>query len=89
MNRHAIKRLEQWKDSKGRKPMIIRGARQVGKTWLMKEFGKTCFEKTAYVNFDSNPRMQQLFEGEIDVERMILAISAETGVSINCSVDSC
>ena len=51
----------------------------------MKEFEKNCFEKTAYVNFDSNPRMQQLFEGEIDVERMILAISAETGVSINCT----
>ena len=62
--------------------MIIRGARQVGKTWLMKEFGATCFEKTAYVNFDSNPRMQQVFDGEINVERILLAISVETGVSV-------
>ena len=85
MERFALEKLKKWKDCAGRKPLIIRGARQVGKTWLMKEFGKTCFEKTAYVNFDSNPRMQQLFEGEIDGERMILAISAETGVSINCT----
>lgn len=85
MKRFALEKLKIWKEKPYRKPLIIRGARQVGKTWLMKEFGKTCFEKTAYVNFDSNPRMQQLFEGEIDVERMILAISAETGVSINCT----
>lgn len=85
MKRFALEKLKIWKEKPDRKPLIIRGARQVGKTWLMKEFGKTCFEKTAYVNFDSNPRMQQLFEGEIDVERMILAISAETGVSINCA----
>lgn len=85
MKRFALEKLKIWKEKPDRKPLIIRGARQVGKTWLMKEFGKTCFEKTAYVNFDSNPRMQQLFEGEIDVERIILAISAETGVSINCT----
>lgn len=49
----------------------------------MKEFGRTCFKKTAYVNFDSNIRMRQVFEGDINIERMILAISAETGVSID------
>lgn len=48
----------------------------------MKEFGASCFEKTAYVNFDSNPRMQQVFDGEINVERILLAISVETGVSV-------
>lgn len=85
MKRFALEKLKIWKEKPDRKPLIIHGARQVGKTWLMKEFGKTCFEKTAYVNFDSNPRMRQLFEGEIDVERIILAISAETGVSINCT----
>lgn len=83
MERFALEQLKKWKIKEDRKPLIIRGARQVGKTWLMKEFGKTCFKKTAYVNFDSNPRMQQLFEGEIEVERIILAISAETGVSID------
>ena len=83
MKRFALDRLKEWKDKKGRKPLIIRGARQVGKTWLMKEFGNTCFEKVAYVNFDSNTRMKQVFDGEITVERIILAISAETGVSID------
>lgn len=83
MDRTAMEKLKQWKVKRNRKPLIIRGARQVGKTWLMKEFGKTCFEKAAYVNFDSNTRMQQVFEGDINIERMILAISAETGVSID------
>ena len=77
MNRHAIKRLEQWKDSKGRKPMIIRGARQVGKTWLMKEFGRTRFAKTAYVNFENNDRAKAIFEMDFGIARMILALSAE------------
>ena len=80
MNRHAIKRLEQWKDSKGRKPMIIRGARQVGKTWLMKEFGRTRFAKSAYVNFENNDRAKAIFEMDFDIARMILALSAESGV---------
>ena len=83
MKRFALDKLKEWKEKKGRKPLIIRGARQVGKTWLMKEFGDTCFEKVAYVNFDSNTRMQQVFDGEISVERIILAVSAETGVSID------
>ena len=83
MKRFALDKLKEWKEKKGRKPLIIRGARQVGKTWLMKEFGNTCFEKVAYVNFDSNPRMQQVFDGEISIERIVLAISAETGVSID------
>ena len=83
MDRFALEKLKQWKEKKNRKPLIIRGARQVGKTWLMKEFGRTCFKKTAYVNFDSNTRMRQIFEGDINIERMILAISAETGVSID------
>ena len=83
MKRFALEKLKEWKDKPNRKPLIIRGARQVGKTWLMKEFGRTCFEKVAYVNFDSNTRMQQVFEGEIRIERIILAISAETGVSID------
>lgn len=83
MDRFALEKLKQWKEKKNRKPLIIRGARQVGKTWLMKEFGRTCFRKMAYVNFDSNTRMRQVFEGDINIERLILAISAETGVSID------
>ena len=83
MDRFALEKLKQWKEKRNRKPLIIRGARQVGKTWLMKEFGRTCFKKMAYVNFDSNTRMRQVFEGDINIERLILAISAETGVSID------
>lgn len=83
MERLALEKLKQWKDRAGRKPLIIRGARQVGKTWLMKEFGRTCFEQVAYVNFDSNTRMKQVFEGELDVDRLIRAICAECGMSIH------
>lgn len=83
MQRFAMKSLIEWKNSARRKPLIIRGARQVGKTWLMKEFGRTEFEKTAYVNFDNNSRMRSVFEGDLDIERIILAVSAETGVSID------
>ena len=83
MDRFALEKLKQWKEKKNRKPLIIRGARQVGKTWLMKEFGRTCFKKMAYVNFDSNTRMCQVFEGDINIERLFLAISAETGISID------
>lgn len=83
MRRFALDKLKEWKNKEERKPLIIRGARQVGKTWLMKEFGRTDFEKVAYVNFDSNNRMQQVFDGEIDIERIILAIEIETGVKID------
>ena len=82
MNRHALEKLKTWKNSEPRKPLIIRGARQVGKTWLMKEFGKQCFEKTAYINFDNNERARALFDIDLRPERLILALSAETGVDI-------
>ena len=60
MKRFALEKLIEWKDKQNRKPLIIRGARQVGKTWLMKEFGRTCFEKVAYVNFDNNKRLEEV-----------------------------
>ncbi|MCM1038363.1 MAG: ATP-binding protein [Ruminococcus sp.] len=82
MERSAMQKLLEWKNEKHRKPMIIRGARQVGKTWLMKEFGRTQFEQTAYINFDENIRIREIFEGSLDKERLLLAISAETGLSI-------
>ena len=82
MKRFALEKLREWKEKPNRKPLIIRGARQVGKTWLMKEFGRTCFEKVAYVNFDSNNRMKQVFEGDLETDRMLLALRAETGISI-------
>ena len=63
MYRIAIDKSYKWKNSKRRKPLIIEGARQVGKTWLMKEFGRSCFQNVAYINFYSDARM--LLDGAI------------------------
>ncbi len=83
MERHAMQILEDWKKRSVRKPLIIRGARQVGKTWLMKEFGKRFFANVAYINFENNERMRQLFQNDFDVERLLLALQIESGVSID------
>lgn len=82
MHRNKIEELVIWKNSKSRKPLIIRGARQVGKTWLMQEFGKNYYEKCAYINFDSNNRMEELFSTDFDIERIIQGLKIESGVNI-------
>ena len=82
MYRYKIEELKKWKESPTRKPMIIRGARQVGKTWLMKEFGKEFYEKCAYINFDDNSRMNKLFEEDFDLDRIIQGLKIESGVNI-------
>lgn len=82
MYRNKIEELIRWKNSKDRKPLIIRGARQVGKTWLMQEFGKSYYEKCAYINFDSNNRMAELFSTDFDIERIIQGLKIESGVNI-------
>ena len=82
MYREKIEELKKWKESKNRKPLIIRGARQVGKTWLMKEFGKNYYEKCAYINFDDNTRMDKLFEEDFDLDRIIQGFKIESGVNI-------
>jgi predicted AAA+ superfamily ATPase len=81
MKREAIKDLIKWKDGDHRKPLIIRGARQVGKTWIMKEFGKTHYEKVAYINLDNNKRMECLFSGDLDISRILTALQIESGVT--------
>ena len=83
MYREKMKELEEWKNSKDRMPLIIRGARQVGKTWIMKEFGKNNYKKVAYVNFDGNTRMVRLFEGDFDIDRIIQGLKIETQVDID------
>lgn len=83
LNREAIKDLIKWKNREHRKPLIIHGARQVGKTWLMKEFGKTHYEKIAYINFENNERMEHLFNGNLDIPRLITALQIESGVTID------
>lgn len=83
MYRTAIERLYEWKTSKDRKPLIIEGARQVGKTWLMKEFGKEAYAKTVYINFDSNARMTDLFSSDLDVERIIMGLELYSDIKID------
>jgi hypothetical protein len=83
MFREAINDLIKWKEDKNRKPLIIRGARQVGKTWLMKTFGKQSYDKVAYINFESNERMRNLFQDDLDIPRIIMGLQIETGVPID------
>jgi hypothetical protein len=82
MERKAMLDLKNWKSRPGRKPLIIRGARQVGKTWLMKEFGQNEYNQTAYVNFEDSKSLNSLFADDFDIERIIAAIQIETGVQI-------
>lgn len=83
MERFQFEKLITWKKSNGRKPLIIRGARQVGKTWLMKQFGEREYTATAYINFESSKTLQNLFADDFDTKRIITAIQIETGVQIN------
>ena len=83
MYRSAIEKLKNWKESYYRKPLIIEGARQVGKTWLMKEFGKECYKKTVYINFDSNRQMKELFSSDLNIERIILGLEIYSDTTIS------
>ena len=80
--RNISEQLVKWKNSKNRKPLILKGARQVGKTWLMKEFGKTSFTDLAYFNFDEQPELAQFFEHSKDVSRIIKNLSVVHGSAI-------
>lgn len=82
MYRAAMEELKAWKAKKNRKPLIIRGARQVGKSWLMKEFGTREYEDMIYVSFDNNERMANLFEGSMNVERLIAGLELYAGRKI-------
>ena len=83
MYRIAIDKLYKWKNSKRRKPLIIEGARQVGKTWLMKEFGRQAYDNVAYINFDSNPRMKDLFASDLNTDRLIMGLELYVGHKID------
>ncbi|MDD4663990.1 MAG: ATP-binding protein [Caldisericia bacterium] len=82
MNREAMKDLVKWKESSDRKPLILHGARQVGKTWLMKEFGKTYFENYAYINCDNNTPIRNLFTGNFDIDRILGGLELESQTRI-------
>ena len=83
MQRFALDKLKKWKENKARKPLIIRGARQVGKTWLMKEFGNSCYENMRYINFDNNQIMAELFSRDLDIPRIIKGLELVYHTKIN------
>lgn len=83
MYRIAMEKLLKWKRNKRRKPLIIEGARQVGKTWLMKEFGRQAYADTVYINFDSNSRMAELFASDLDTDRLIMGLELYAGRKID------
>lgn len=71
MERKTLNQLLKWKSKKNRKPLLLTGVRQCGKTYIIREFGKTEFEETAYFNFDGNAGIQSVFEYDFDVDRII------------------
>lgn len=83
MYRIAMEKLYRWKESRRRKPLIIQGARQVGKTWLMKEFGRSAYRDMIYINFDSNSRMAELFASDLNTDRLIMGIELYAGKKID------
>lgn len=82
MQRTIMAELVRWKTRRNRKPLLLKGARQVGKTWLMKEFGHKCFKNTAYLNFDSGGRISRIFDEDYDIRRILQLINIETGVKV-------
>ena len=82
MKRNAIQELIKWKSSEDRKPMVMRGARQVGKTWLMKEFGHSCYESYVYFNFDEEDELRSIFEANKNPNRIIELLSMIAGAKI-------
>jgi predicted AAA+ superfamily ATPase len=82
MRRLKLDELVAWKNAPARKPLIIRGARQVGKTWLMKEFGRLHYDQTVYVNFEKTRRLKELFTDGFETGRVLTALQAESGLTI-------
>lgn len=82
MKRKLLNNLIEWKNDKNHKPLVLEGARQVGKTWLMKEFGRTQYKKVAYINFDRNEKMCKVFETDLDTNRLITAIELDVEFKI-------
>lgn len=82
MYRDAMNHLHKWKSKTNKKPLIIRGARQVGKTWLMREFGKIAYETTVYINFDNNPQIKELFTTNKQINRIITGLELYVGHKI-------
>ena len=82
MKRLAFEQLLEWKNKQNRKPLIVQGARQVGKTWLMKEFGRQHYSKVAYISFDANKTANDIFEADYNISNIIQALNILSGVDI-------
>ena len=82
IRRDIIDRLRQWKNSENRKPILLKGARQTGKTWIMQEFGKECFEYVAEFNFDKVEELASVFEKTKDVSRILKELTLYTEAPI-------
>lgn len=82
MQRELLQNLTHWKKKADRKPLIIRGARQVGKTWLMKEFGKSYYKNIAYVNFETALSLHNIFKTGFETDKLITALKIESGSEI-------
>ena len=83
MERFAMTQLLEWKNKKNRKPLVIMGARQVGKTWLMKKFGELYYKNVAYISFYNNTPMKNIFEADYDIKRILSAINIEVGFTVS------
>ena len=82
MKRNAIQAMINWKNDEERKPLVLRGARQVGKTWLMKEFGKNFYKSFVYFNFDEEEELRSIFETNKNPQRIIELLSMICGEKI-------
>ena len=82
MERFILNDLIKWKNSKYRKPLILKGVRQVGKTWILKEFGSRYYENIAYFNFDENPEYRQFFQTTKDINRILQNLILISGYKI-------
>ncbi len=83
MQRYALEQLIAWKNKENHKPLVIQGARQVGKTWLMQEFGKKYYKQVAYINFDIDAKSREIFDTDYDTDRLIMDIGLATKIKIN------
>ncbi|MHB1208073.1 MAG: ATP-binding protein [Acidimicrobiales bacterium] len=85
MDRRALRSLEAWKNDRARKPLVLRGARQVGKTWLLQEFGRSHYEQVAYVNCERDRSVASIFAGDLDPGRILRGLTIAAGTTINPS----
>ena len=79
MYRHLKEKLVAWKNNENRKPLLLKGARQVGKTWLLKDFGENEYANCVYVNFEASPHLASVFDGGWDLGKIVLSLSVESG----------